>query len=44
MDFGLTGVEIFFLIVAVVVTIPLLFFVRFVLRELKKEEEGGPKH
>lgn len=36
-NFNLTPMEIVFLLVAVLVTVPLVIFVRYVLKELKKE-------
>lgn len=38
-NFNLTPMEIVFLIVAVLITIPLLIFLRYVLKELKKQDE-----
>ena len=41
MDFALTGPEMVFLIVAILATIPILVFLRFIIRELGKEEKTG---
>jgi len=38
MDFALTGVESLFLIGALVVTIPMLIFLRWVIKEMHKED------
>jgi flagellar biogenesis protein FliO len=40
-NFGLTPTEIIFLVVALVVTIPLLIFARWIFKELKKETAAG---
>jgi hypothetical protein len=36
-DFALTTTEIIFLVVAVLVTVPMLLFLRWIIKELKKE-------
>ena len=40
-DFSLNGTEIIFLVVAVLVTVPILIFVKWILKELKKEQSKG---
>lgn len=42
-EFALSRMEIIFLIVAVIVTVPLLVFLRWVLGELKKENSESEK-
>ena len=37
-DFGLTLTEIIFLVVAILVTVPILIFARWIFKELKKEQ------
>lgn len=38
-DFALTPTEIIFLVVAILVTVPMLFFLRWVLKELRAEKQ-----
>jgi hypothetical protein len=42
MDFAITPVEWIFLGLALVATIPLLIFVRWILKELKREQDEQP--
>ena len=39
-DFFLTPMELIFLAVAVLVTVPILFFLRYVLKELRQENKS----
>ncbi len=38
-EFNLTGTELIFLAAAVLVTLPILIFAKWILRELKKDNE-----
>jgi len=38
-DFSLTPMEMIFLVVAILVTVPFVIFLRYILRELKKEQK-----
>ena len=37
-EFGLTPIEIVFLVVAILVTIPMVVFIKWIFKELKKEQ------